>query len=278
MIHSICKYLYFLSSELIKDMIFKLKKSSYVFSPVFIIGCGRSGTTILGDSLSQHPEIKYLNERRDLWHKSYPEFDIWNKDAQGSKLYADEKDIEVSKNSILKHLLFREQVLSESKVLVEKLPVNSFRLNFLKSTFPNARYIYLTRNGLEVSRSIEEAIDSGNWFRRHDILKSHAIDSDKNRGIWEWKLSIQHSDSFFKQENGDSFIHFSYKDFMDNPSKIIQDMFSFLDLDYSESLVDQICKNIKRANPEIKKATDEDLYLIGGEILKETIENNYSPS
>ena len=63
-------------SEFLKNILFNLKKHQYSFNPVFIIGCGRSGTTILGKTLSSHPEIKYLNERRDLWHKSYPEFNI----------------------------------------------------------------------------------------------------------------------------------------------------------------------------------------------------------
>ena len=47
-------------------------------------------------------------------------------------------------------------MLNSSKILLEKLPINSFRLRFLKESFPEARYIYLTRNGLEVSKSIEK--------------------------------------------------------------------------------------------------------------------------
>ena len=64
--------------EFAKNILFNFKKNKYTFNPVFIIGCGRSGTTILGNTLSNHPKIKYLNERRDLWHKAYPEFDIWS--------------------------------------------------------------------------------------------------------------------------------------------------------------------------------------------------------
>ena len=52
-----------------KKYLFHLK-NKYTFS-VFIIGCGRSNTTVLGKTLSNHPKIKYLNERRDLWHKKF---------------------------------------------------------------------------------------------------------------------------------------------------------------------------------------------------------------
>ena len=52
--------------KFIQNILFYLKKNKYTFAPVFIIGCGRSGTTILGETLSKHSKIKYLNERRDL--------------------------------------------------------------------------------------------------------------------------------------------------------------------------------------------------------------------
>ena len=45
---------------------------------MFLIRCGRSGTTILSTAIGQNKSITYLNERRDLWHQAYAEFDIWS--------------------------------------------------------------------------------------------------------------------------------------------------------------------------------------------------------
>tara|TARA_B100001250_G_C19663846_1_gene728343 strand:+ start:12 stop:848 length:837 start_codon:yes stop_codon:yes gene_type:complete len=274
----LCKYIYDILIGYIKNILFYIKKRNYIFAPVFIIGCGRSGTTILGNTISKHPKVKYLNERRDLWHKSYPEFDVWNKKIQDSKLYADEKDFIFKKHNLLYSFFFREQVLGNAKVLLEKLPINSFRLKFLEKSFPNARYIYLTRNGLEVSASIEKSTQKGNWFRSHDLLKSYNIeDGDQHKGMWEWKLSIDESDHFFRKINRNRFIHLSYKDFMDSPSEIIKGVFSFLELDYSVDWVNQISKDIKRKNIEIQAVSDKNLYLIGGDILNQTINNSYTP-
>ena len=275
---SLCKYFYKIVIEFIKNILFNIKKRTYIFSPVFIIGCGRSGTTILGSTLSHHPKLKYLNERRDLWHRSYPEFDIWNKRNQNSKLYADEKDIIFKKHNVLHRLLFREQVLGNAKILLEKLPINNFRLRFLEKSFPNARYIYLTRNGLEVSASIEKSIQKGAWVRNHDLLKNYNIEnSDQNKGIWEWKLSIDQSDHFFKSIDRNRLKHLSYKDFIDSPADIIKDIFNFLELDYTEDWINKISKNIKRKNPEIKTVADKSVYLIRGDILNQTINNKYTP-
>lgn len=275
--------------EILKNILFYIKKSKQEFSPVFIIGCGRSGTTILGDTLSKHPKIKYLNERRDLWHKAYPEFDIWNKDTKDPKLYVDEKDVILKKNNILHHLFFRKQVLGNADILLEKMPINNFRLKFLKESFPDAKYIYLTRNGLEVSKSIEGIIQKKNWFtgEKYELLKKYISDnriiykanisSDLGKGMLEWKLSIDESDCFFKKENKETFTHLSYQDLINNPFQVISDIFDFLGLDYTENLVSEISKNIKRKNPKIKTTNDKNLYLIGGDILNQTINNNYSP-
>ena len=45
--------------------------------PVLILGCGRSGTTILGQALAQHSEVTFLDEPRELWFRAYPATDIW---------------------------------------------------------------------------------------------------------------------------------------------------------------------------------------------------------
>ena len=36
-------------------------------APVFLIGCGRSGTTILGERVDRHPPVTYLYEPRAPW-------------------------------------------------------------------------------------------------------------------------------------------------------------------------------------------------------------------
>tara|TARA_B100001029_G_scaffold175788_1_gene177730 strand:- start:904 stop:1737 length:834 start_codon:yes stop_codon:yes gene_type:complete len=273
--------------KFITNIIFNLKKKKYIFSPVFIIACGRSGTTILGETLSRHPKIKYLNERRDLWHKAYSNFDIWNKNTQNPKIFANEKDIVSKKNNILQDLFFREQVLGSATILLEKLPINNFRLDFLNASFPNARYIYLTRNGLEVSKSIEKKIVKNNWYtgNKYNLLKEYAMlkninFSPKNnfeKGLWEWKLSITESNNFFKKMNRNKFIHLSYQDLIENPNNNLKSIFHFLEIEKDESLIEKISLKIKRNSPKENEISDDRIKKIGGEILEKTINNTYAP-
>jgi hypothetical protein len=273
--------------EFVKNTIFHFQRNKYNFNPIFIIGCGRSGTTILGNTLSKHPEVKYLNERRDLWHKVYPQFNIWNQDTKNPQLFASNQDVDITKSYLLKKLFFREQVIGKSSVLLEKLPINNFRLDFLHSTFPNAKYIYLRRNGLEVSTSIEKRIKKRNWFtgKKETLLNKHAekinckteVETDFEKGMWEWKLSIDESNVFFKNLDNNKFIHLSYQDFIDNPSEELKNIFDFMNLHYSEKFLISISKDIKRKNPSISEIPNDNSGQIGGDILKQSINNTYIP-
>lgn len=278
-------------SEFLKNILFNLKKHQYSFNPVFIIGCGRSGTTILGKTLSSHPEIKYLNERRDLWHKSYPEFNIWTDKIKNPKLFADKDDIHAQKNILLQRLFFKEQVLGGASLLLEKLPINNFRLNFLHNSFPDAKYIYLTRNGIEVSESIARIMKKGNWFLGNKIAllnqfgkeKNFALDFDNDikldveKSMLEWRISIDESDAFFKKIDPSKFTHLSYQDFIEQTENSIKKIFDFLNLESSENILKNLSKNVKRKHKSISDIKNKNLLKIGGEVLYKTMDNTYSP-
>ena len=134
--------------------------------PVFILGCGRSGTTILGNALSRHSKITYLNERRDLWFLAYPETDIWtNKSVKrNGKLLLTAADAETGKSKMLRQLFFEEAAKNKRQLLVEKLPINNFRVDFINEIFPEARFVHIYRNGFEVAKSIEKLSKQGQWY------------------------------------------------------------------------------------------------------------------
>ena len=62
----------------------QLKK---VEKPIFIIGTGRSGTTILGVVLSMHKDVGFLNEPKALWHKIYSQEDLVGSYSRGIAKY-----------------------------------------------------------------------------------------------------------------------------------------------------------------------------------------------
>jgi len=271
-----------------EELVFLVNKHKYQFKPVFIIGCGRSGTTILGKTLSKHQNVHLLNERRDLWHKAYPEFNVWSDKHVNNKLSVNKKSHTKKQTDILRRLFFKEQVLNKSDVLLEKLPINSFRVEFLTSAFPDAQFIYLHRNGLQVCSSIEKAIKQGNWYgknkTKYKILEKYAINqnlgfvdsvcSNKEQAMLEWRLSIEASDRAFKKLSKERYINLSYYDFTTNFAISIKSVLNFLSLPYSNNQINLWSKNIY-SNEISYGEIDGFLKTIGGSFLQTTINNTY---
>ncbi|CAE7597170.1 unnamed protein product [Symbiodinium natans] len=44
----------------------------------FLLGCGRSGSTICAEILSHYRSLIFLNEPRQLWIPAAPFFDVWS--------------------------------------------------------------------------------------------------------------------------------------------------------------------------------------------------------
>ncbi|WP_162558659.1 sulfotransferase family protein [Robertkochia solimangrovi] len=271
--------------DLKSQLDYKLNRSKYEFYPVFLIGCGRSGTTILGETLGKHSDISYLNERRDLWHQAYPEFDIWSDNVENPKLIAEKKDHINAKTDLLQFLFHKEQVKDRCKVLLEKLPINNFRLEFLNEAFPDAKYIYLHRNGLEVATSIEKLANAGNWYGENsskwkllnDLIKNNEEFQDFKldnfeKGLLEWRFSLERSEMFFESSNPANLHRLSYKSFIDNPEFQLKMIFDFLELDLDVKELKMMAESINRKSKIIHEITDKE-RLLGGVNLELSVKD-----
>jgi len=138
------------------------------WSPVFLVGCGRSGTTITGTLLSDHPEVFYLNEPRYIWRAIDPRTDVWTPGpaGRGGRLVLDADDCtpEMARRyrAAFHHSLW---VRPRHRTLLEKLPVNAFRISYILRAFPTARFVVLHRNGIDVARSMAR---QPTWFQEND--------------------------------------------------------------------------------------------------------------
>ena len=132
-------------------------KSRYkpVEKPIFILGTGRSGTTILGIILSMHREVGYLNEPKAIWHLIHPHEDIIGNYSQADAKYrltAEEATNEMRQRAV--QMFGAYLTTTRSQRLVDKYPELIFRVDFVRSLFPDARFIFLVRNGWDTCHSI----------------------------------------------------------------------------------------------------------------------------
>ncbi len=127
-------------------------------APVFIVGCPRSGTTILGEIISRHPDCVYLFEPRPIWVQVEPRLNIWGEDAQGGQLVWEAAHYRARRARRLRRWFHLARSLGRKPRLVEKLPLNIFRLPWMSRVFPQARFVHIIRHGRDAALSLAQLV------------------------------------------------------------------------------------------------------------------------
>lgn len=164
----------------------RLPQLKKVEQPVFILGTGRSGTTILGVVLSMHRKVGFLNEPKAMWHAIYPDEDVIGSYSRGPARYrlnAADVDAGVKHNA---HRLFGAYLATIfSKRLVDKYPELIFRVPFVREIFPDAKFIFLVRNGWDTCASIDK------WSARCGEQQNGEIHDWWGVNQRKWKLMLK---------------------------------------------------------------------------------------
>ncbi len=208
-------------------------------APIFIIGCGRSGTSILGRVLAMHPRVQYIYEPYDLWAAIHPVTDFL-------QLYShDEPRCLLDARSATSETSSRFQRLMSPPpgfTLVEKSPINALRIGFLDAVAPGARFVHIVRDGVDVAHSIERIAATArrlafrpplnNWWgvgnmkwialERDGIAARYYSDdvsrliTDAQRGAYEWLLS-QHQVNAWRAHLGMRLVELRLDDLVNDP-------------------------------------------------------------
>ncbi len=256
-----------------------------VREPLFLIGCGRSGTTILGECIARHRRVAYLYEPRLLWTRAYPIADIWTPSAQrrGGRIVLTAADATPQQSATLQRLFAFQTRLRRRPALVEKYPINNFRLSLLAAVFPDARYVHIRRDGREVARSIQARADNPRnpWFgaggykwrqlvehgRATGVCDGMDVDAFDNyeRGLLEWRLSLDAFDRFRGEVPEERLFEMDYETFMGDPQGAISRVLDFARLGADDRVARFVTANVQRRTPKIDRpAYNESEQMIGG--------------
>jgi len=238
----------------------------------FIVSCGRSGTTILGDFLGSHPQVKYLYEPYYLWTAIDRQMDVHNlfERIEGRLLMDDRHVGEGSRERFDR--LFRSQSKGDrSRLFVEKTPLNALRIGYLEAIAPGAKFVHLVRDGAQVCHSIARlateneykiagkpalnqwwGVDGSKWkaLQRNGIEAGYypeeaiALNSDLEKAAYEWLVTLHEIDRW-REPLGDRFYELTYSQFLDNPRSHLQQLCTFLELDSPQSWLDEAVARIR---------------------------------
>ena len=150
--------------------------------PIFILGVGRSGTTILGTILALHRHVGYLNEPKALWHAALGDDDLIGSYSSRPGRYRMTRDDARAGPVRRLHRYYRAFLwLSGSRRVVDKYPELLFRTDLIDAAFPGAQKILLLRNGADTCQSIAA------WSARRDGSGSDWWGRDRRK----WHLLVE---------------------------------------------------------------------------------------
>lgn len=133
-----------------------------VRKPIFIVGTGRSGSTILGVVLSMHRHVGFLNEPKAMWQVIEPSGDVFGQYSPRHGRYVlDASDATAAVKRRARRIFGAYLLATGNTRLVDKFPELIFRVPFVKAIFPDARFLFLIRNGWETCSSIQS------WSKRN---------------------------------------------------------------------------------------------------------------
>ncbi len=227
-------------------------------SPFFIIGCGRSGTTLLRLMLTSHPQISIPPESRFiiLLSTKWGHVTI-TKEAQVaaliSDLYQEKKFVEWGLTPVklqerlqkhlplgfprfveLIHQMYWELYHPQATYWGDKNPMYAFQIANLKNMFPDARFIHLIRDG----RAVFNSFISANQRAGRKIWPEHPA-----RAAKEWTKHLRATMPYRQDEN---YFEIHYENLIQAPEKTLRNICDFLQLVYHEAMLNYhaINKNI----------------------------------
>ena len=118
------------------------KESSY--TPIILLGAARSGTKMLRDIIATHPEINKIPfDVNFIWKYN-------NEKVEHDALTV--KDVNQNAVKFIKKYL--QKAAAGKPYLIEKTVSNTLRVDFIREVVPNAKFIYLIRDGRDVVESV----------------------------------------------------------------------------------------------------------------------------
>lgn len=148
--------------------------------PVFIIGAPRSGTSLLYSILRSSSRLAHWpGEAHEVWEADFhPALTGWRSNALDRGDAGGPEGERIKREFLL--------VAGTRKHLIDKTPRNALRVAFIDELFPDARFVFLTRDGRENVNSLINA-----WrtkvYRTYRLPDHHSIPGVQPE--W-WKFTL----------------------------------------------------------------------------------------
>lgn len=208
---------------------------------VFVIGVGRSGTTLLQSMLHAHSEIHFGRESHFIKRFVYSEIHsghTWKNADELEKALKEDSNLKEFSDQVSKGIgkcfgnkeyitpcLYLELLSAgrQEKYVGDKDPMNVNFLPEIKIGFPQARIIHIIRDPRDVIASrVKSGWGSGRSLLWHTAEYKHGLDKARREGP-----------SLF----GKNYREIVYEELVTNPEKVLREICDFLNLQFEDKML-----------------------------------------
>ena len=204
---------------------------------IFLVGCPRSGTTILQSLLAAHPEVISFPESKFFHYLLYDQFAgklpsrmeaFFKNEIKRPELLKDFDDSQTveTKASWFVGVLDGLAAEQNKSIWLEKTPEHIYFIEDIERFLPDAKFIHILRNGMDTIASMYEATRSFNelWGAGWDL--NHCIER------WEYAILTSH-----KYVNKSNHILVKYEDLLDDKTKLLGEICKFMGIEYDGQML-----------------------------------------
>jgi hypothetical protein len=203
----------------------------------FITGIPRSGTTILGKLVGNHPDVVEFNELTFLSFIKDSNYLMQlniKSDEINNFLFENLKKITYSyiKDLYLETGKVKNQ---NAEVLIEKDPMLTAYPELLHEFFPESKIVHIVRDPLYIGESYKRFINN---LKDDDIKRVWGTYGDIDltiydphiRGVMAWISYKNRFSQYNLLNNSENYLEINYNDFITNPQNIISNIYKFFNL------------------------------------------------
>jgi len=223
------------------------KKMVWLFSPP------RSGTTWIGSQLLRHPEniiwyepwigfhIGIVDNDKNVQQEE-PQFErIYDTQSSSSSYFFSPHHKKNWQPALRKFILARAYSESQSleKNLIIKEPVGSHSADIIMECFPNAKLIFLQRDGRDVVDSRLDMHGKETWANLKPINPKHRIKTIKWYS-YQWVKINERIGKAFDNHNPELRLSIKYEGLKTNTLSELRRIYNFLDIEITDIQLEDI--------------------------------------
>lgn len=269
-----------------------------IYKPIFIVGCGRSGTTIFYEIMAWHKDLAWISNHSNWYYAMFPyvaglcilyRSEIvkrlmgrrFPKPREGHRLWdwchpvedspndppLDESDVTPKAFYRVQKMVIDHIRFSGKKRFVNKNTRNSRRIRYLNAIFPDAKFIHIIREGRAVVASLIKFREKLTpWIIKRNDNVQFADNENRNVEIAAllWMEEVNKVLTDKKNLNPSQYYEIKYEDFIRSPIGTMREVCGFCELNWSDDFEEFIKrKQLKNLNYRFKeRLTDKQITRV----------------